>query len=108
MSVISNTSDVVNNQFHPTLKLLAVRPCPNSPHYECYVDVSLFGCIELRQIRISRNRFGAVITRLPETQATRPGGKPVAAVWISNPDLKAQFDQAVDAALASSNTEVAK
>lgn len=103
---LSNASEEVNNLFRP-IKLLAIRPTPASPNYEAFVDIELWGFIQLRQIRIARNRFGKVLTRLPETFAARPGGKPVATVWIADPIKKAQFDEAVSSVLPT-NTEVPK
>jgi hypothetical protein len=82
-------------------KIIGHQETPDSPNSEAIIDVELFDILHIKQIRISRNRLGNIITRLPNTlskQSSYRSTQP--AVWFPSPSLKVNFDAAVEIALA--------
>jgi hypothetical protein len=81
-------------------KIIGYQETPDSPHTEAIVDVELFGLLQIKQVRISRNRVGNVMTRLPNTLGLRAGKRSTTpAVWLPSLAIKSGFDKAIENAL---------
>jgi hypothetical protein len=81
-------------------RIIGYQGTPDSPNTEAIVDLEILGLLHLKQVRISRNRVGHVMTRLPNTLGPRAGKRGIIpAVWLPTLALKSSFDEAVESAL---------